>query len=191
MKRFEEQRSTISLLTTSQIDLLARVAEFRSSRQIAHELGISRHTVDQRIKTIVKKMCVDTRAEAARAFLESTNGFMSRFSNQIETSEFQITGNDAGQDFKPLGRACLEQSRSTAQADMQTKVLQACYRSDETQVPMLPKSVLVLRQVASDNGPTALGRILCLMLTLLLVILVAGALVGLAEELSLLFSCQY
>jgi biotin operon repressor len=45
------------------------IAQFKSSKEIARELGISHHTVDQRAKRIQAIMGVASRSEAARIFV--------------------------------------------------------------------------------------------------------------------------
>ncbi len=61
-------------LTAGQIAVLQLVAQFKSSKEIGRELGISHHTVDQRIKRIQFLLGVATRSEAARVFVASTKG---------------------------------------------------------------------------------------------------------------------
>lgn len=62
-------RARIAKLTAGQRDVLARIAHYKSSKEIARELGISPHTVDQRAKRIQVLLGVDSRFEAARIFV--------------------------------------------------------------------------------------------------------------------------
>ena len=56
----------VAKLTEGQLDCLRLVAQHLSSKEIAVELGISPHTVDQRIRQALQVLRVDRRAQAAR-----------------------------------------------------------------------------------------------------------------------------
>lgn len=58
-------------LSEGQIAVLRRVAELKSSKEIARELAISPHTVDKRISRILAILGVSSRADAARAYLNA------------------------------------------------------------------------------------------------------------------------
>ena len=62
----EQLESRISRLSPGQLDCLRLVAEHFSSKEIASELGISPHTVDQRIRQSLQILGVERRAQAAR-----------------------------------------------------------------------------------------------------------------------------
>jgi DNA-binding CsgD family transcriptional regulator len=53
-------------LTSGQLDCLKLVHQHLSSKEIAAELGISPHTVDQRIRQSLQTLGVERRAQAAR-----------------------------------------------------------------------------------------------------------------------------
>jgi DNA-binding CsgD family transcriptional regulator len=55
-----------SQLSQGQLDCLLLVDQHLSSKEIAVELGISPHTVDQRIRHALQKLGVERRAQAAR-----------------------------------------------------------------------------------------------------------------------------
>jgi DNA-binding CsgD family transcriptional regulator len=61
----------VARLTEGQRLCLLLVAEHRSSKEIARHLGISSHTVDQRIRTALKTLGVRQRAHAARLLIHS------------------------------------------------------------------------------------------------------------------------
>lgn len=63
----------IDLLTDQQKQCLRLVADMRSSKEIARELGISHHTVDQRIKRALFLLGLSKRIEAARVLKEFEN----------------------------------------------------------------------------------------------------------------------
>jgi len=56
----------VTRLSQGQIDCLLLVDQHHSSKEIAVRLGISPHTVDQRIRGALEKLGVDRRGEAAR-----------------------------------------------------------------------------------------------------------------------------
>jgi len=56
----------VARLTEGQLDCLRLVAEHLSSKEIAVELGISPHTVDQRIRQSLQTLGVARRSQAAR-----------------------------------------------------------------------------------------------------------------------------
>jgi len=59
-------RARIAKLTEGQLDCLRLVDQHLSSKEIATELGISPHTVDQRIRQALHTLAVERRAQAAR-----------------------------------------------------------------------------------------------------------------------------
>ena len=56
----------VAKLTDGQLDCLRLVADHLSSKEIAVELGISPHTVDQRIRQSLQTLGVQRRSQAAR-----------------------------------------------------------------------------------------------------------------------------
>lgn len=65
----------IGALSAGQLDCLKLVAEHFSSKEIAAELGISPHTVDQRIRQSLKVLRVDRRSQAARVVAQHTGPY--------------------------------------------------------------------------------------------------------------------
>jgi DNA-binding CsgD family transcriptional regulator len=61
-----EVAERVARLTQGQLDCLRLVDQHLSSKEIAVELGISPHTVDQRIRQALQTLGVDRRAQAAR-----------------------------------------------------------------------------------------------------------------------------
>ncbi len=70
----------VDKLTEGQRDCLRRVLMHQTSKDIARELRISPHTVDQRLRVAARTLGVATRIEAARA--------LARFEN-IDTDDYQ------------------------------------------------------------------------------------------------------
>ncbi len=61
-----DPESPVARLSKGQIDCLLLVDRHHSSKEIAARLGISPHTVDQRIRGALEKLGVERRGEAAR-----------------------------------------------------------------------------------------------------------------------------
>src|SRR4051794_24118705 len=61
---------SVDSLTQGQIDCLLLVAQHFTSKEIASTLGISRHTVDQRVRVAMRTLGVKRRGEAARIVVE-------------------------------------------------------------------------------------------------------------------------
>jgi DNA-binding CsgD family transcriptional regulator len=62
-------------LTPGQLDCLRLVDQHLSSKEIAGELGISPHTVDQRIRQALHILGVERRAQAARIVAQSSGPY--------------------------------------------------------------------------------------------------------------------
>ena len=62
----DDPASRVARLSQGQIECLLLVDQHHSSKEIAARLGISPHTVDQRIRGALEKLGVDRRGEAAR-----------------------------------------------------------------------------------------------------------------------------
>jgi DNA-binding CsgD family transcriptional regulator len=66
---------TISRLSEKQKDCLRLIAQNMNSKQIARELKISEHTVDQRVRQSLRILNVTDRFQAARAYTAAEIGF--------------------------------------------------------------------------------------------------------------------
>ena len=64
--RIHNPDSPVARLTEGQIECLLLVDRHYSSKEIASKLGISPHTVDQRIRGALEKLDVERRGDAAR-----------------------------------------------------------------------------------------------------------------------------
>src|SRR5690242_2278149 len=62
----DPMQERVARLTSGQLDCLRLVDQHLSSKEIATELGISPHTVDQRVRQALQILGVDTRKQAAR-----------------------------------------------------------------------------------------------------------------------------
>jgi DNA-binding CsgD family transcriptional regulator len=67
----DEIAQRVARLTAGQLDCLLLVDQHLNSKEIAAELGISSHTVDQRIRQALQILGVERRAQAARLVAQS------------------------------------------------------------------------------------------------------------------------
>jgi DNA-binding CsgD family transcriptional regulator len=58
------------LLTKKQIETLELLVKHKTSKEISRELGISPHTVDQRIESAKRRFGVTSRSQLAQAYLD-------------------------------------------------------------------------------------------------------------------------
>ena len=65
----------VERLTAGQLDCLRLVDQHLSSKEIAAELGISPHTVDQRIRQALQILGVERRAQAARVVAQHSGPY--------------------------------------------------------------------------------------------------------------------
>jgi DNA-binding CsgD family transcriptional regulator len=104
--------SRVARLSQGQIDCLLLVDKHHSSKEIAVRLGISPHTVDQRIRGALEKLGVERRGEAARlvaAATSSDHGVYQRLIHQSpHIDEAAATGHQesaVGYQIRHAGRA--------------------------------------------------------------------------------------
>lgn len=98
----------LDTLTDKQHDVLGLLVLHKTSKQIARDLGISPHTVDQRVTAARRKFGVETRSELAAAYMAATaergGGALYQRpvyqSSQVETSP-KPRDQSAGSDMVP------------------------------------------------------------------------------------------
>src|SRR4051794_11884823 len=71
----DQMKARIARLTAGQLDCLRLVDQHLSSKEIAAELGISSHTVDQRIRQSLHTLGVERRSQAARLVAQSSGPY--------------------------------------------------------------------------------------------------------------------
>ena len=98
----------VAKLTDGQLDCLRLVGEHFSSKEIAAELGISPHTVDQRIRQSLQTLGVARRSQAARLVAQAP-GQYPRLIHQSPHIETSVPSSDersaAGNQIRHAGRA--------------------------------------------------------------------------------------
>ena len=67
------EKHSIDLLSAGQRDCLRLVYQHKSSKEIARELDISPHTVDQRLRVAMRKLGVNNRKKAALMFATASD----------------------------------------------------------------------------------------------------------------------
>ena len=101
--RFEESTgsidpdSALARLSHGQIECLLLVDRHHSSKEIAAQLGISPHTVDQRIRGALEKLGVERRGEAARLIAAALSDDHEAYQRLIHQSPYIDDPTDTGQ----------------------------------------------------------------------------------------------
>jgi len=71
----DPMQERVGRLTSGQLDCLRLVDQHHNSKEIAAELGISPHTVDQRIRQALHILGVERRSQAARIVAQYEGGY--------------------------------------------------------------------------------------------------------------------
>lgn len=168
------------------IEVLQRIALFKSSKEIARELNISPDTVDQRVKRIILLLGVRTRAEAARAFVEQhghPSASKAVYPDLVYPSSDManpgITGDPVGSsgEMDPA-----EEPKASIAAEPQTAFIRDVCRSGSRQGLV---SILMETSRVNSLGPVAsVGAVVGIVLVIMAMLAV---LVILAEGLSRIF----
>ena len=90
-----EMAQRVARLTPGQLDCVRLVNEHLSSKEIAARLGISSHTVDQRIRVAIHTLGVERRSQAAR-LVAKYSGEYQRLIHQPPYIEAQGAAADQG-----------------------------------------------------------------------------------------------
>ncbi len=117
-----EQR--VARLTPAQLDCLRLVNEHLSSKEIAVQLGISPHTVDQRIRGSLQTLGVGRRSQAARLVAKCSSEYQ-RLIHQapyIETGGSSVDeGGAVSNQIRHAGRAGEAQGNSGFQTEQRSE----------------------------------------------------------------------
>lgn len=89
----EEMAARVARLSHGQLDCLLLVNEHLSSKEIAAELAISPHTVDQRIRGALHILGVERRSQAARIVAQHSGPYEGSYQRLIHQSP-HIEAND-------------------------------------------------------------------------------------------------
>lgn len=168
------------------MDVLKGVAQYKSSKEIARELKISPHTVDQRMKRIQAILDVSTRFEAARLYMTSLGnlpddeflcGDLVYQSSALFINDLQLHNEPPLGEWNPVGGGEQPSLRET----------QAQYFAGDFHEQRHRSWFSVLTEANRSNELSPTARTITIVLIMLLSLLVMGALVSLAEGLSRIF----
>jgi DNA-binding CsgD family transcriptional regulator len=177
------QKRAIDQLSPGQMAVLQRVAEHKSSKEIARELGISPHTVDQRVKRIHAILGVGSRAEAARLYLAADAPIDTASIYQEQVYQRPDLSHEWEQGKKAASLA--ERNPESGRAGMLLRENQAAYFADGFFPANSSHSwTSVLFEVHRENALGPVARSMAILLIMLLTLFALSALVGLAEGLS-------
>lgn len=174
----------IAKLTSGQMDVLHRVAQHKSSKEIARELNISRHTVDQRVRRIQSLLGASNRWEAARLFLSSGYSQFEEVPDMCDGLIYQPSQLPP-EEGRPQEGASLDEwnpeSVSTPQSLHQS---QAAYFAGNAEDRNERTWSSVLLKADRQNALSPIARTLAIVLIMLVSILALAALISLAEGVS-------
>ena len=92
-----EARQRLASLTNRQVAVLDLLVMHKTSKQIARELGISVHTVDQRIKAARQKLGANDRATLARTYTKLKSIYGESVYGSLEVDpQTESSAQDAG-----------------------------------------------------------------------------------------------
>jgi DNA-binding CsgD family transcriptional regulator len=175
----------IESLSQGQIDVLFLVSQYKSSKEIGRELGISNHTVDQRIKRIQVILNVSSRAQAARIFAAARNsneqkglwGDLVYQSSELSEQPFSSTDVSSSGDWNQAGDG----------GNSELREAQARYFASDFGKFEKPSWFSVLFEASRSNELTPTARTAVIALIMLISLLGLSALIGLAEGMSRIF----
>src|SRR5689334_13336836 len=90
----EDMGARVARLSAGQLDCLRLVNDHLSSKEIAAELDISPHTVDQRIRGALHILGVERRSQAARIVAQHAGPYEGTYQRLIHQSPY-IEGDEA------------------------------------------------------------------------------------------------
>jgi DNA-binding CsgD family transcriptional regulator len=88
----DDMASRVARLTAGQLDCLRLVNQHLSSKEIAAELKISPHTVDQRVRQALATLGVERRAQAARIVAQYSGPYQRLIHQSPHIESHQRTG---------------------------------------------------------------------------------------------------
>ncbi len=175
----------IDRLSPGHIDVLQLVAQFKSSKEIGRELGISHHTVDQRIKRIQAIMGVSTRSEAARIFV-AAKGLGGQ--NEIWGDLVYQSPELSEQPFGSIARSSSgERNPAGDGGNSELREAQAQYFASDFGKVDKSSWFSVLFEASRSNELTPTARTAVIALIMLTSLLGLSALISLAEGISRIF----
>lgn len=178
--------SPLTRLNEGQLDVVRLVAQHKSSKEIGRELGISHHTVDQRLKRVQVILGVSGRSEAARLYsaaLATAPMVPTKTWDELvyQSPDLPEPGAIGDEDPSPG-----EPNRLVDRSPATLQQSQAAYMASASwQDPRPWYSVLL--EAGRTNDLTPLARTLCIGAIMFAAVFSLAAIVSLAEGLSRIF----
>lgn len=179
----EQIVTRLAQLSDGQRAVLALVAQYKSSKEIARILSISPHTVDQRLKRVQAILGVTSRFEAARVFTASSavggdgtlwEGLVYQVPDLAARDDHVSVVGSLGHMDPPGGGYTLHQTQAAYMGNVGEWVAGRSWHA-------------VLLEAGRTNDLTPLARTLCIGGIAFAAILSLAAVVSLAEGLSRIF----
>ena len=145
--RTATQDGRIARLTKGQLDCLLLVDQHLNSKEIASELGISPHTVDQRIRQALHILGVERRSQAAR-LVARTRGPYQRLIHQPPHIE--------GRQIPDQSEAAV--SHQIRHADRAGRVGDACFHTEQRPASLRPSLQLPFATRSNPRNEMSVGQ---------------------------------
>lgn len=173
-------------LSEGQKAALALVAQYKSSKEIARILGISPHTVDQRMKRVQAILGVNSRFEAARLFAAAPAQTTEQPGTTWGDLIYHPSDIPIGAPPADTGASAAEEDQAADRA-MTLHQAQAAYADGFVGWKTKRPWYSVLLEAGQANEMTLLARAVCIGGITLFAVLSLAAVVSLAEGLSRIF----
>ena len=181
-----EVETKLTGLSDGQKAALALVAQYKSSKQIARALGISPHTVDQRMKRVQAILGVSSRFEAARLFTAATAPTADQSGTTWGDLIYHPSDIPIDAPSTEAGVSAVE-GNQVADSAVTLHQAQAAYADGFVGWKENRPWYSVLLEAGQANEMTLLARAVCIGGIALLAVLSLAAAVSLAEGLSRIF----
>lgn len=187
MSLSDQKLHAMGRLSAGQMNVLHRVAQHKSSKEIARELDISPHTVDQRVRRIHSILGVSTRSEAARVYMAAHNSLEEVDADLCGGLIYQGPSLSEPHLSAQVGSSFDEWNPESDRAEKFLREAQAPYFAGDLNSQPQRSWLSVLFEVQKTNALSPLTRTFVIVLIMLLSLLALSALVGLAEGISRIF----
>lgn len=160
-------------LTNKQVEVLDQLCLHKTSKEIAHALGISRHTVDQRVSSVRTKWNLPTRQEVVRLYRELRESAENRNDSICEPLIYEPSqvGIEAGADHPERKNRTTSMVEDLAPAALATPGL---FQANAQGITLVDR--LDLHFGPSGRFVAVIGLTFMMALTLALVLVIADAL---------------
>lgn len=165
---------SIAELTEAQVECLSLIAEYKTSKEIGRELGLSSHAIDARVKRILSALEVASRDEAARLYIQQRDPAYQPLIYRTPDIDSQVSLGE-----KPAAAAPFDEVAAGPIGYLNDSVIGGA-RSSPDWIIALPFRT----PGRPDNDLPAVARLTWIVIILLLVIVSVSLLINMAEGLS-------